>query len=177
MTDVSEFGWSEFAWADLDWEPLGREMWHEFVADFGFRHGKVPALNEPAPSITWALPSPRAPHAQFPEAAQPVSQLVCDVLRECVEYWDSLVHHDGVHPSGRYRPHAVTDVADLERWEYSHYPNGDYMIFVSKDHTFGVLGDPFEASICFFGVPAVNAVVALNDGVLEEVLRRDGRSA
>jgi hypothetical protein len=104
-----------------------------------------------------------------------MAQLVCDVLRECVEYWDSVFWHDAVHPSAQYRPHRVTDVEDLEGWEYSHCPNGDYMIFVARDHTFGVLGDHIEKTICFFGAPAVAAAVALNNGVLTDLIRRDGK--
>lgn len=104
-----------------------------------------------------------------------MAQLVCDVLRECVEYWDSVFHHDGVHPSAQYPPHRVTDIRDLERWEYSHYPNGDYMIFVSKDLSFGVLGNQYEKSVCFFDSQAVDAVGRLNTGVLTRTLRRDGR--
>src|ERR1043165_5483020 len=163
----------EFAWVELD-NVLWRELWQGFVDDFGFRRTGSPAITEPVPSVVWALPPVGTPDAPFPDAARPVAQLVCDVLRECVEYWDSMVHHDGVHPSWQYRPHRVMDIDELNGWEYSHYPNGDYMIFVSKDHTFGIVADPFEETICFFGASAVAAVTALNDGVLTNMLRRDG---
>ncbi|MGW6933663.1 DUF2716 domain-containing protein [Lentzea sp. NPDC054927] len=164
----------EYAWVELD-DDLGRELWRDFVGEFGFSRTSSPAINEPVPSVVWALPPCGTPGAPFPEAARPVAQLVCDVLRECVEYWDSVFHHDAVHPSSQYRPHRVTNVDDLDEWEYSHYPNGDYMIFVSKDHAFGVLGDHFEKTICFFGAPAVTAAIALNDGVLTSLIRRDGK--
>lgn len=161
------------AWVELE-PDLRRELWRDFVDDFGFSRSRSPVINEPVPSVVWALPPCGTPDAPFPEAARPTA-MVCDVLRECVEYWDSVFRHDAVQPSTQYRPHRVTDVEDLEDWEHSHYPNGDYMIFVSRDHTFGVLGDHVEETICFFGGPAVAAAVALNNGVLTDLIRRDGK--
>lgn len=166
----------EFAWVELD-AGVARRLWQDFAEEFGFRRCGSPAIHEPVPSATWALPPCGTPDAPFPDAARPVAQLVCDVLRECVEYWDSMFHHDGVHFSAQYRPHRVADIGDLDDWEYSHYPNGDYMIFVSKDSTFGVLANPCEDSICFFGAPAVEAATRHNDGVLTRLLRRDGKPA
>ncbi|QYN18385.1 DUF2716 domain-containing protein [Amycolatopsis sp. DSM 110486] len=159
----------EFAWVELDWE-LQRELWAEFATEFGFRRGpdpaSWPAIKEPASSVCWAL---------GPAPMQPVAQLVCDVLRACTEYWDSVFSHDSAHPSTQYRPHRVTDITDLDGWEYTHYPNGDYLIFVSKDLSFGVVGDHHEKSLCFFGETAVRAAIELNRGILGPLLRRDGQ--
>jgi hypothetical protein len=154
----------EFTWVELDASIAG-ELWDEFAADFAFDGGS-PAFAEPAPSLTYVLP----------EAFRPVAQLVNDVLRACLEDWDSVFHHDGWHISSQYRPHRVTNIEDLSKWEYSHYPDGDYMIFVARDHGFGVLGDHRNHTICFFGEPAVRAVTELNRDVLTELVRRDGRA-
>lgn len=160
----------EFAWVELDGE-VQRELWNEFATEYGFRRGpdpaSWPAIREPAPSLCWALGS--AP-------MQPVAQLVCDVLRACTEYWDSVFWHDSVHPSAQYRPHRVTDITDLDGWEYTHYPNGDYLIFVSKDLSFGVVGNHHERSLCFFGETAVQAATELNRRILGPLLRRDGQT-
>jgi hypothetical protein len=168
----------EFAWVELEWD-FQRELWEEFQAEFGFHRGHKPAdwpaIQEPTPSLTWDMSSIYQAGSGFVEAARPVAQLVCDVLRECTEYWDSVIWHDGVHPSAQYRPHRVTDVGDLEGWEFSHYPNGDYSIFVSKDFSFGTLGNHFEKSLCFFGSPVVEAMNKLNAGLLTRMLRRDTR--
>jgi hypothetical protein len=164
----------EFAWLELDWE-IQRELWREFKEEFEFQHGRRPAIREPVPSVTWALPPCGTPDAPFPDAALPVAQLVCDVLRDCVEYWEPVFYHDGVHPSAQYRPQRVNDIADLDNWEYTHYPNGDYTIFVAKDLSWGMLGDQHEDILCVFGAPAVDAMARLNQGVLTHVLRRDGK--
>jgi hypothetical protein len=124
----------DYAWVELDGD-LWRELWRDFVDDFGFSRSRTPVINEPVPSVVWALPDLR-------ESARPVAQLVNDVLRECVEYWDS-----------------------------SHYPSRDYMIFVARDHSFGVIGDHIENTTCFFGAPAVTAALALNDAPVA-MLRR-----
>lgn len=116
------------------------------------------------PSVCWAL---------GPAPMRDVAQLVCDVLRACTEYWDSVFRHDSVHPSAQYRPHRVTDITELDGWEYTHYPNGDYLVFVSKDLPFGIVGNHHEKSLCFFGEPAVAAVTDLNRGILGPPLRRD----
>ncbi|WP_170232195.1 DUF2716 domain-containing protein [Saccharothrix saharensis] len=165
----------EDAWVELDrgFQELLRA---DFVEEFGFRFGvrpeDYPAIREPAPSVTWDL----APlYDAFGESAQPLAQLVCDVLRECTEYWESVVAHDWVHPSVLYRPHRVVDVTDLDGWDVTLIPNGDYTTFVAKDLSFGVFGHPWERSLCFFGEPAVHASQRLNDDLLTRVLRRDGR--
>lgn len=107
---------------------------------------------------------------------RPVAQLVCDVLRACTEYWDSVFWHDSVHQSAQYRPHRVTDITDLDGWEYTRYPNGDYLIFVSKDLSFGILGNHHEERLCFFGETAAQAATELNRGILGPLLRRDGQT-
>ncbi|MFJ5985454.1 DUF2716 domain-containing protein [Lentzea sp. NPDC092896] len=165
----------EFAFVELP-EGFDRFLWREFVAEFDFRRARRPVIREPVPSVTWTLPPCGTSDRPFPDSTLPVAQVVCDVLRDCVECWDSVFHHDGVHPSTQYRPHRVTDIRDLDRWEYSHYPNGDYSIFVAKDLSFGVVGDPYEQSLCFFGAQAVTAAENHNHGVLAHALRRNGIS-
>jgi hypothetical protein len=165
----------EDAWVELEPES-GRSLWSDFVEEFGFRPGvaqkKWPAIREPTPSVTWDL-GPL--FDRFDESARPLAQLVCDVLRDCTEYWESVAAHDWVHLSVLYRPHRVVDVTDLEQWDTTLIPNGDYVIFVAKDLSFGVFGHPWEQSLCFFGAPAVRAAERLNGGLLTRVLRRDGR--
>ncbi|MFD0206059.1 MULTISPECIES: DUF2716 domain-containing protein [Saccharothrix] len=165
----------EDAWVELD-RGFQEPLWADFVEEFGFRPGigpeDYPAIREPTPSVTWDL---RPLYERFGGHSRPLAQVVCDVLRECTEYWESVVAHDWVHPSVLYRPHRVLDVTDLEHWDVELIPNGDYVIFVAKDLSFGVFGHPWEQSLCFFGEPAVRAVERVNSGLLTRVLRRDGR--
>ena len=60
----------------------------------------------------------------------------------------------------------------LEASHRSNIPNGDYTIFVGRDHAFGIVGHPWEQSLCVFGELAVNAFAARNQGALPEIRRR-----
>jgi hypothetical protein len=51
-------------------------------------------------------------------------------------------------------------------------PERDYTIFVGRDHTFGIVGHPWEQSLCVFGDRAVDAFAARNHGVVETIIRR-----
>ncbi|WP_326834696.1 DUF2716 domain-containing protein [Amycolatopsis rhabdoformis] len=74
------------------------------------------------------------------------------------------------------RTSPTSTTGNIDDWEYSHYPNGDYVVFVSKDLSFGIVGNHHERSLCFFGEPAVSAATRLNRGILGPLLRRDGIS-
>ncbi|MBV9847146.1 MAG: DUF2716 domain-containing protein [Kutzneria sp.] len=165
-------------WGELEHE-AERALWADFAATFGFRAGTEPsdwpAIDEPVPSLTWDLAQVFAAGDRFTELARPVAQVVCDVLRACTVPDESVIHHDWVHPSVVFRPHRVIRVDDVANWETSLFPNGDYSIFVACDLAFGVLGHPWEQSLCFFGAPAVEAVTEVNTGRLTTLLRRDGQ--
>jgi hypothetical protein len=134
--------------------------WRRFADTYGFRAGTTakdwPAIREPVPSVTYDL----GPFSE--ERATAVEHLVAAVLRAATRPGETLVFHDWVHPS-----HELGDADPL-------YPNGDYVIVVAEDLRFGVLGHPWEHSLCFFGTPAVEPVGRLNRGTLDRVLRRDG---
>jgi hypothetical protein len=53
-------------------------------------------------------------------------------------------------------------------------PNGDYTIFVGRDHAYGILGHPWERSLCIFGEPALAVFTARNQAIPPTILRRDG---
>jgi Protein of unknown function (DUF2716) len=81
-----------------------------------------------------------------------------------------------VHPSCLFRPHKVDEPDEVRGWDVGGlFPNGDYTIFVGRDYALGILGHPWEHSLCVFGEPAVAAFAARNHGVLTRVLRRDGQ--
>ena len=40
--------------------------------------------------------------------------------------------------------------------------HGDYTIFLGRQDAFGLIGHPWERSLCAFGAPAVDAFVARN---------------
>ena len=75
-----------------------------------------------------------------------------------------------------FRPHQVDDPREVPGWDTGGlFPNGDYTIFVGREDGFGLVGHPWERSLCVFGAPAVDAFVARNVGILATVIRRDAR--
>jgi hypothetical protein len=165
-------------WVDLDWE-AGKVLWSDFAEQFQFRAGITakdwPAIAEPAPSVVWDL-SPIFSGAGtdgFVAGALAVAGLVLGTLQDCTDWYATVAFHDWVHPSGLFRPHSVDEPQEVPGWDTGGlFPNGDYTIFVGRDHAFGILGHPWEQSLCVFGDCAVGAFTARNNGVLAKILRR-----
>ena len=101
-----------------------------------------------------------------------VAGFVLGALQDCTEWYESVAFHDGVHPSAMFRPHALGVPHEDLRWDDGGlFPDGDFMIFVPRDHGYGIVGDPWAQTLCVFGMPAVEAVGRRNAGVLKPRLR------
>jgi hypothetical protein len=165
-------------WVDLDRE-VGDVLWADFAEQFRFRAGvtskRWPAIAEPMPSVVWDL-SPifsGACPGGFDAGSLAVAGLVLGTLQDCTDWYETVAFHDAVHPSILFRPHSVDEPQDVPGWDVGGlFPNGDYTIFVGRDHAFGLVGNPWEQSLCVFGDSAVDAFVARNQGTLDRVLRR-----
>ena len=169
----------EEVWVELE-PDVDQILWTEFADRFSFRPGVKPedwpAIVEPIPSAVWDL-SPVI-NGQYPggfaAGMRDVAALVLGTLQDCTQWWEHVAFHDWVHPSGLFRPHKVDVQEEVPGWDVGGlFPNGDYTIFVSRDRAFGILGHPWEQSLCVFGEPAVAAFEARNRGVLTTILRRD----
>jgi hypothetical protein len=129
------------------------------IADrYQFRSATIPegwpAIIEPAPSVVWDL-SPVFDGdypGGFNAGSRDVADLVLGTLQDCIEWWESIVSHDWVHPSCLFRPHKVDEPEEVPDWDVGGlFPNGDYTTFVGRDDAFGILGHPWERSLCVFG--------------------------
>jgi hypothetical protein len=171
----------EDAWVDLDWD-AGKVLWAEFAERFQFRSGvdprDWPAIVEPVPSVVWDL-SPVFTgeySGGFAAGCRDVAALVLGTLQDCTEWYETVLFHDWVHPSHLFRPHKVDGPNEVPGWDVGGlFPNGDYTIFVGRDYAFGILGHPWEQSLCVFGARAEAAFTARNRNVLTTVLRRDAQ--
>jgi hypothetical protein len=54
-------------------------------------------------------------------------------------------------------------------------PDGDYAIFLAEDFSFGFFGHPWEATICIFGEPLLEAFQKYPPRLFEKVVRKDGK--
>jgi len=168
------------------WEALSRvsdePAWYWVYDKLGFWPSTYahawPGFREPAPSRTWDL-SPgdldRA-SAEFrlgPYAVEEhdVSSIALAAFREVTgpDDWMWALHWQ--HQSYRVWPHRMSDGA---RWPVPVFPRADYHLFLAKDFSFGTLGHPWERTLCVFGEKLVPVVERLGEGVLKNVLRRDG---
>jgi hypothetical protein len=170
-------------WVGLDPE-AGAVLWTEFADRYQFRAGtnpdRWPAIVEPSPSVAWDLgPIFTGGHpGGFAAGSRAVAALVLGTLQDCTEWPETVVFHDWVHPSHLFRPHSIDEPEEVPGWDVGGlFPNGDYTIFVGRDYSFGILGHPWERSLCVFGVGAVATFAARNRGILTKILRRDGRPA
>ena len=169
------------AWGELDWD-AGDALWADFADRYQFRAStnadKWPSIVEPAPSVVWDLSTVFTGDypGGFTAGSRDVAAVVLRTLQDCTQWWDGVVFHDWVHPSRVFRPHTVDEPDEVPGWDVGGlFPNGDYTIFVGRDYTFGILGHPWERSLCVFGEPAVAAFAARNQAILGTVLRRDGQ--
>jgi hypothetical protein len=170
-------------WVELE-PDVERVLWAEFAQRFQFRAGvnpkSWPAIVEPAPSGVWDLAPIFESEAVggFAAGSRQVAALVLGTLQDCVEWPETVAFHDGVHPSLLFRPHTADRPEDVPGWDVGGlFPNGDYTILIGRDFAFGIVGHPWERSLCVFGEPAVAAFARRNRGILHTVLRRDGRPA
>lgn len=134
-------------------------IWARVYAELGFKpsiHQKdFPGFQEPAPSITYALPDRRgdgtaAEHAGLQEQAH-------EVFRQSVPAGDFIYALDWQHQGYKFYP-SHDDTADTAAWKVPALPDGDYSLFVEKSLRFGWLGHPWEWTICVFGEPLLTAV-------------------
>lgn len=172
---------TDHGWVDLDWD-AGKVLWNSFARRFRFRAGSTaenwPAIAEPVPSVTWDLrPIFQGAHpGGFDGGMLAVAALVLGTLQDCTEWYETVVFHDWVHPSSLFRPHTVTEPEEVSGWDVGGlFPNGDYTIFVGRDDRFGMLGHPWEQSLCVFGATAVAAFETRNNGILSTRLRQNGQ--
>ncbi|QSE72269.1 DUF2716 domain-containing protein (plasmid) [Rhodococcus sp. PSBB049] len=145
-------------WTVLDDQQL---LWDRFTDTFGFRPGgrepTRPVIVEPAPSITVDLtvPADRVGVWRSRVDAVNAEALRCFVAEFAEDpMFVVLVWHDICYRLDA-AVHAVTRQPD---WRVSAYPKGDYSIFLREDFSEGIVGHPWEQSLCVFGERLVGSL-------------------
>lgn len=152
---------AESAWIELGTAENG-VIWDGFDERFAFRAStdpeKWPAIDEPAPSITFDL----SVIADGPRRGAAYDAINAEALR-CfvwalpeVDEWIAL---DWQHPGYRFRP-SVLAMTWSQTWQIPVYPDGDYFTFFVPDMSSGVFGHPWEETLCVFGTPLVTTLGA-----------------
>lgn len=167
------------AWQRLS-EAEGDEVWDRFYADFHF-HPSIhaadfPAIAEPHPSLTFALPRPPGRdtrdglyHRTWPDQDE-LDDLVSSVLaafRACTADDERIYALDWNHPCYWLRPHAAVD-----EWFVPVLPNGDYYIFLERSFLWGDFGHPWEWTMCVFGADLLAALARRPPLLFRDPIRR-----
>ena len=169
------------AWARLAEAEAGR-VWDRFSSEFAFRAStrpeEWPGIREPDPSITWDLAVERpfsSKRWRFAVETADLHALVLAAFRDCTGEGQWLYALDWQHPAYRFWPHRLTEWENDDAWEVPVFPDGDYYAFLAPDFSFGTFGHPWEASLCVFGAALLSALETNNVGILNAVIRRDGK--
>jgi hypothetical protein len=146
-----------------------------FEAAVGFRASMEPegwpGITEPPGSMTFDLTVPAGPAAAATHDAVNAEALRTFVtaLPDAPE-WIVLAWN---HQAYAFRP-AEQVLSDDARWVVPVYPDGDYHVFLTPDHSTGTFGHPWERTLCVFGHSLV-ATLGLTLGTWLPVLRVGGR--
>lgn len=149
------------------WEKLTNERndlyWSGFTNKFSFHPGvredSFPGIDEPTPSVTFALP--KGPTKELYSLNN--RRLNSDTLsgfRFATDTALELVVLDWQHQGYLFRPDDAS-TQDADNWKLSVYPNGDYHIFVTASLEYGIFGHPWERTICIFGEKLVSTLSPL----------------
>jgi hypothetical protein len=172
-------GWERLGWRQLTCDE--RDEYRDgFIERFEFRPARPPSegpcFREPTPSITWDIgglltagPSGelRARFtlkslAAFQRVILPGGQMLAlDATRWYEHYW--------------FDPHRLRGVG-RDEWALPLIPDGCFSVFVAPDFSFGLVGNPVERTLCVFGRPLLDAVLADPPPGLGAVLRYDGQA-
>jgi hypothetical protein len=166
------------------WKPMTREedikVWDVFYPAFSFQPSVFrqhwPVYAEPTPSITFHIGRVWKEHQRNPELyAQLVDDLnskTLDAFCRCVSSNEKLYVLDWQHQCYWLYPHRA--IAS-KRWGVSILPYGDYHIFLGKEFRFGILGQPWEKTICVFGRRLLNAFNGHLPLLFDRVVRKNGQ--
>ena len=134
-------------------------VWSPFDREFCFRPStrQFPGYREPADSVTYHIGHVYGDAESYTRLTVDLSRKLIRAFRHCVDRGDFINVLDWPHPSYRFWPHASFDFKSEDEWPIPALPNGDYFIFISQDQTFGILGHPWEQTMCVFGRSLLDA--------------------
>ncbi len=152
-------------------------VWTPFDRQFRFRPSvRVwPGFDEPVDSVSYDIGHVYGDPEQYARLTLDLCRKLVAALRRCVKVGEFVHVLDWQHPSYRFRPHVPFKYSSEEDWPIPALPNGDYYIFISQDLAFGVLGHPWEQTMCVFGRPLLDAFQQDSPLLFDRPIRIGGR--
>ena len=164
------------------WEVLTADeyeaVWTRFDLRFDFRPSTTswPGFREPADSVTYHVGHVYGDPERYQRLTLDLCRRLLTALRRCVAP-NAFVHVlDWQHESYRFYPHVPFEFESEADWRVPPLPNGDYYIFVDPELAFGVLGHPWEQSMCVFGARLLDAVAHHMPALFDRPIRSGGRA-
>jgi len=169
------------AWEDISGPHFEGEedkaVWEKFNSRFEFHPGvySMPAIRDPTPSITYFIGHIYGSADRYSELVADLNVRMLAAFRRCVPPDGWLYALDWHHPSYHFRPHVLFDAADEKEWRVPVLPNGDYYIFLAEDLRFGVIGHPWEKTMCVYGTELLTALEADQPLLFDTIVRENGK--
>ncbi|WP_017586521.1 DUF2716 domain-containing protein [Nocardiopsis ganjiahuensis] len=159
-------------------DPEHHDLWDRFTERFFFAPSTTlfPGIVEPTPSVTWPL------HriTEHPGRRTELDRTVRRGLSRNTLPGESLYALDWQHIGERYDPHRVGGPEQPRHPAFT-YPNGDYVLNLTKDLRLGTFGHPWEegphgrGTLCVFGVDLLAQVEEDLNQLLGAPMRRNGQ--
>jgi hypothetical protein len=162
-------------WRILE-ETESLEVWQRFARVFEFKPSMAvsldnPTFKEPLPSVTFDVSDDSEDENSTEDD---FDKRMLEHLARCTEKDEEVYILDWHHTCYAIYPHHIT-ARDCPFTLF--YPNGDYIITLSKDFSWGTLGHPWEQSICIFGSKLIDAVLSKRPKLFDKVIRQNGLPA
>ncbi|MEO0479358.1 MAG: DUF2716 domain-containing protein [Planctomycetota bacterium] len=163
------------------WEEQGfddyESVWTPFDRRFKFQPSTTewPGFREPLESITYDIGHVYGDPHRYARLTLDLCRKLVGALRRCTAAGDFVYVLDWQHPSYRFWPHEPFEFASEDDWPIPALPNGDYYIFLARDREFGVLGHPWEKTMCTFGSALLDAIAQDLPALFDRPVRRGGK--
>jgi hypothetical protein len=161
------------AWEETDYE----QIWTPFDAKFNFRPSmeSFPGYTEPVPSVTYDIASAYGNEKSYNALEADLYIKLLKSFRELLQTGEYVWALDWQHQTYKFFPHREFLGSDPEQWKVPLFPNGDYYIFLEKGMEWGVLGHPWEKTMCVFGEKLITSISVDPPTLFSRVHRRDGK--
>lgn len=170
------------AWEDITGGPhfTGVEYhaaWQKFYNRFVFSPSiyAFPGFADPTPSTTYFIGHVYGQTAYYPPLVNDLNARMLEAFRRCVPADGWLYALEWRKPGYRFRPHVPFNDKDERSWPVPVLPDGDYYIFLAEDLRFGVVGHPWEQTMCIYGAELLEAVGMDSPLLFDTMIRENGR--
>lgn len=153
--------------------------WHDFHRRFAFSpsyRGVDPGIVEPKQSTTYDISHAYGDSSRYLQLTKQLCHAYTEAFRVITPVDSSVLVLDWQHNCYNFFPHQEFPFRSEDDWPIPALPNGGYYIFLSRDMNCGAFGHPWRETICIWGPPFQNAIVARRPTLLTRPIRRSGKA-